>query len=129
MEDPISVLPDLEGVKVGSWVENIDHRLFPMINIRRLGGERNRNAPTLLADPVIELTVFHDEDVESAERLYEDALDVLYEAVRKQTQTPRGWLHSINENMGSTNFSSLFMDSWRVQGLVQLGIRPPRTTP
>jgi hypothetical protein len=114
-------------VKVGSWVEDIDHREFPMINIRRLGGKRHSKRPQKLGFPVIEMTAFGTEGLPETEQLYEDALEVLYEAVQLQTQTPAGYLHSINENMGATQFSSLFMDSWRVQGLIQLGIRPPRS--
>ena len=58
------------------------------------------------------------------EHLYNVALEALYDAVLTQKQTDTGYLHSINENMGMTQFSSLFMDSWRVQGLLKLGLRP-----
>jgi len=116
----------LPGVKVGSWVEDIDYRQFPMINVRRLGGFRHDTKPEELALPVIELTAFTDVGLPETEELYEDALSALYEAVRRQTQTSAGYLHSIKETMGATQFSSLFQDSWRVQGLIQLGIRPPK---
>lgn len=115
------------SVKVGSWVEDIDHRDFPMINIRRIGGVRNARRPTQLAYPVIEMTSFGIEGLVETEQLYETALEALYEAVRLQKQTPSGYLHSIFETMGATQFSSLFMDSWRVQGLIALGVRPPQT--
>ena len=72
-------------------------------------------------------TVAPDGGLPETEQLYEDALEALYEAVRKQTQTDAGYLHSIKETLGATQFSSLFQDSWRVQGLIQLGIRPPRS--
>lgn len=120
--------PNLAGVTVVTWVPDIDFRDFPMINIRRIGGARNENRPRELSSPVIEMSVYSKESLIDAERLYENALDALYDAVREQTQTPKGYLHSVRETMGATQFSSLFMDSWRVQGLIRLGLRPPRTT-
>lgn len=120
--------PALSGVHIGSWVEDIDYRQFPMINIRRLGGERSEVLPTLFSRPVIEMTAYGNVGLVETEQLYEDALEALYEAVRQQTQTPDGYLSSIKETLGATQFSSLFMDSWRVQGLLALGLRPPRPT-
>lgn len=119
--------PALAGVTVVTWVPDIDFREFPMINIRRIGGSRHEKRPTKFSTPVIEMSVFSKESLIEAERIYETALDSLYEAVRNQTQTPKGYLHSMRETMGATQFSSLYMDSWRVQGLIQLGLRPPRT--
>lgn len=118
--------PDWEEFQIGTWGEDIDFRKFPMINIRSVGGEPHELEPDLLNKPVIEMTVYSDEDIETAEEIYMDAYDVLVKAVKRQTQTPAGYFHSIKTNMGLTQFSSLFMDSWRVQGLIQLGVRPPR---
>jgi hypothetical protein len=125
---------DLDNVEhpvtVNSWVPDIDFRKFPMVQVRRLGGIRNPKRPTLLATPVIEMTVYTkapEGGLQETEQLYEDALEALYTAVRKQTQTPKGYLHSMFETLGATQFSSLYQDSWRVQGLIQLGIRPPRS--
>ena len=128
LEDPISVLPDLTGVKVGTWIEDIDYRMFPMINLRRLGGVRNIDAPHLYGLSVIEMTVYGTEGEIETEEMYEDALEILYDAWLKQTPTPHGYLQSVKETMGATQFSSLFQDSWRIQGLIQLGVRPPRST-
>ena len=116
-----------ETVKVGSWVEDVDFRTFPLINIRRVGGNRHRKQPTKLALPVIEMSVYGREGLPETELLYDEALDVLYDAVSRQTQTEAGYLHSIWETMGATQFSSLYQDSWRVQGLIKLGLRPPQT--
>jgi hypothetical protein len=115
-------------VKVSSWVEDIDYRQFPMLQIRRIGGTRNDRRPTQLALPVIELTAYATTGLVETEQLYEDALEVLYGAVQSQKQTPDGYLHSLKETMGATQFSSLFMDSWRVQGLIALGVRPRQLT-
>lgn len=109
-----------------SWVPNVEHRNFPIIQIRRLGGVRHRTKPDLLGKPVIELTVHRKEGLPETEQFYEDVLEALYEAVRNQTQTPAGYLHSIFETMGSTQFSSQYQDAWRVQGLLQLAVRPRR---
>jgi hypothetical protein len=117
----------LPGVTITTWGADVDYRSFPLINIRRLGGTRNDREPNLLALPVIEMTAYGNEGLPETELLYEKALEVLYEAVRNQTQTSVGYLHSIRETMGATQFSSLFMDSWRVQGLIAFGVRPPRT--
>lgn len=118
-----------DPVTVTSWAPNIDYRTFPMINVRRLGGIRNPMRPTLLSTPVIEMTAYGgvNQQLEGTEQLYEDALETLYYAVKNQTQTEHGYLHSIFETMGATQFSSPFQDSWRVQGLIQLGVRPPRS--
>lgn len=117
--------PDAQVV---SWVPNVEHRKFPIIQIRRLGGVRHRTRPTLLGKPVIEITVHTKDGLPETEELYEEVLEALYEAVRKQTLTPAGYLHSIFETMGSTQFSSKYQDAWRVQGLLQLGVRPRRNT-
>lgn len=114
----------LPGVTVTTWGADIDYRQFPLINIRRVGGKRHDRRPTQLSMPVVEMTCYTSEGLPETEQLYEDALEALYEAQRLQRQFPTGYLHSIEETMGATQFSSLFMDSWRVQGLIQLGLRP-----
>lgn len=122
----------LDGVTVVTWVPNIEYREFPMLQIRRIGGPRNPKAPKLHSLPVIELSAYTDalgdsEGLITCEELYETALDVLYDAVQDQIVTPAGYLQSIYETMGATQFSSLFQDSWRVQGLIRLGVCAPRT--
>lgn len=123
------VLPILResfpDVNVRSWGEDIDFRTFPILNVRRIGGVRSKKLPMDMDMAVIELTAFGDEGLPETEQLYLDALEVLYDSVRDQRVTPEGYLHSMKETMGMTQFSSLFMDSWRVQGLIQFGIRPP----
>jgi hypothetical protein len=120
--------PALVGVTVTTWVPDIDYRDFPLINIRRVGGFRHDTRPDLLDKPVIEMTCYGIEGLPETEMIYMNALEALYEAAQSQTQTDAGYLHSIKETMGMTQFSSLFMDSWRVQGLIALGVRPPRST-
>jgi hypothetical protein len=115
-------------ITVSSWVADIDYRTFPILNVRRVGGKRHLRRPTQLGLPVIEMSVYGTVGLPETEQIYEDALEALFEAVRLQTQTPAGYLHSMKETMGMTQFSSLFMDSWRVQGLIQLGVRPKQVT-
>lgn len=118
--------PRLEGVTVNTWVPDIDFREYPILNIRRIGGIRNPKAPDLHASPVIELSAYTNTGLIECEELYETALDVLYDAVKNQTQTDAGYVQSLFETMGATQFSSLYQDSWRVQGLIRLYIRKPR---
>lgn len=118
------------GDHVFTWVPDVDYRVFPMLEVRRLGGTRNAKHPFQIATPVIELTAYTkapEGGLPETEQLYEDALDVLYTAFRNQTQTDAGYLTSVTETLGATQFSSLYQDSWRVQGLIKLGIRPPRS--
>lgn len=126
--------PRMAGVKIVTWIPDVDYRDFPMINIRRIGGVRNPDAPTVHSLPVVELSAYTsiasdnpDAGLIECEELYETALEVLYDCVKEQRPTPYGYLQSIQETMGATQFSSLFQDSWRVQGLIRLGIRSPRT--
>lgn len=118
--------PRLDGVTVSTWIPDIDYRDFPLIHVRRIGGIRNPSLPSLHASPIIELTAFSKESLIACEELYETALDVLYDAVHNQSQTDAGYLQSIYETMGATQFSSMFQDSWRVQGLIRLCVRRPR---
>lgn len=127
-------MEDLDGglhaVTVETWVSDVDYRTYPLLEVRRLGGFRNSKRPNLLGLPVIELTAYTNTPLgglPETEQLYEDALEVLYDAVKNQTRTDFGYLSSIRETLGTTQFSSLYQDSWRVQGLIQLGIRPPRS--
>lgn len=118
----------LEGVTVTTWIPDIDYREFPLINIRRIGGIRNPDGPTLHSLPVIEMTAYSNASLIECEELYETALEVLYDSVSHQTRTDAGYVQSLYETMGATQFSSLFQDSWRVQGLLRLCVRKPRET-
>lgn len=114
--------------RVYSWNPDVDRRVFPWVQIRRLGGFRHERRPTQLGTPVIELTCRTNIGLPENEQMYEDVLEVLYDAVERQTVTEFGYLSSIKETLGATQISSEFQDSWRVQGLIRLGIRPPRST-
>ena len=118
----------LAGVTITTWVPDIDYREFPMLNVRRIGGTRNPDAPMIHSKPVIELSAYTVEGLIECEELYETALDVLYDSVKDQTMTDAGHLQSMFETFGATQFSSLYQDSWRIQGLIRLGVRKPRTT-
>ncbi|WOT03373.1 hypothetical protein [Corynebacterium pyruviciproducens] len=115
-----------KNVKVGSWIEDIDYRDYPIVNIRRVGGPRSSKQPFLLDTPTVEITAYHSDGIIEAEELYRDCIDVIFKAKEEQWMTDAGWISSVEERMGMTQFSSLFQDSWRIQGLVALTIRPPR---
>jgi|HigsolmetaAR206D_1030411.scaffolds.fasta_scaffold01479_7 hypothetical protein len=116
----------LPGVKVGSWVEDIDHRTYPIINVRRLGGPGLHPSIGRIDFAVIELTAYHDAGLIECEDLLLDARQIIYEMVENQTVTEHGYLHSYFETMGPTQFDSPFEDTWRIQALMQLGARPRR---
>ncbi|WP_158881990.1 hypothetical protein [Amycolatopsis anabasis] len=112
------------GVTFTSWYADVDHRTYPFVNVRRLGG-LSKDAKRL-DKPVIEMTVYTRYGLVAAENLYLDVREVIWDMVRNQTVTPAGYLHSFFETMGPTPFDSGIDDTWRVQGLIQLGVRPPR---
>ncbi|ALH46782.1 tail terminator [Mycobacterium phage Pari] len=126
LSNPISSVPSLVGVHVGTWVEDIDSRTFPLITVRRVGGTRSPEHPTLFTQPVVEMTAYSAADLPTTEQMYEDALEVLYRAARLQTKTPAGYLHSVTETLGASHGPSPFDRTWRVFGLIRLGIRPPK---
>lgn len=115
----------LPGVMITSWIPQVEYREFPLLNIRRLGGlsvDAKR-----LDRAVIEMTAYAKGGIEETEDLYLDARLILWDMVENQIVVPGvGYLHSFFETMGPTSFDSPFEDSWRIQGLIQLGIRPPR---
>jgi hypothetical protein len=122
------VRPDIE---IGSWVDEVSRRDFPLINVRRLGGITT--TPEDLAFPVIELTAYSnnkDSDYKGypgTEQLLLDADYLIYQAVQNQTVVPGvGYLHSYFQTMGPMQFDSPYEDTWRVQMLIQLGLRPTR---
>lgn len=113
------------SITVGSWVNMVDARTYPIVNVRRLGG-----LPVdidYLDRAVIEMTVYHDESLTAAEDLYADCRQVLWNAVKNQTVVADvGHLSSYRETLGPTQFDSPFDGTWRIQGLIQLGLRPRR---
>lgn len=115
-----------EDVHVSSWIPDIDYREYPIVNIRRLGGYRDSSMPTMLDKPVVEITAYHTDGIEATEALYTRVLDALFAAHREQRVVNRGYISFIRETMGMTQFSSLFQDTWRIQGLIQIGVRPVR---
>ena len=127
----LPILRDALGpeVTVSSWVNDIDYREYPIVNVRRLGGPRHTGMPEFMDSPVIEMTVHHGEGLVEAEELYTRALSALFEARRTQKVVDRGYLARVRETMGMTQFSSLFQDAFRVQGLIEVVVRPNREEP
>jgi hypothetical protein len=115
----------LPGVSIQSVIPDVDHRTYPLVVVSRAGGTRHEAQPRKLAFPGVDLAVFHDLGLVEAEELYEDVVDALYDAVRKQSVVEGvGYLHSIRETEGASVDPSPFPDTWYVHGSVQLGLRP-----
>jgi hypothetical protein len=115
----------IPGVTFTTWVPDVDYRDYPLVNIRRLGGlpiDVRR-----LDRAVVEITAYSRDGIIAAEDLYLDVRTVVWDMVQEQIVIPEvGHLCSYFETFGPTSFDSPFEDTWRVQGLIQLGIRPPR---
>lgn len=107
-----------------TWIPDVDKRRWPMVQIRRLGGLPKN--PALIDRAVIEMTAYSRDGLVAVENIYLDARQCLWDMYDKQIVTPAGHISSYFETMGPTQFDSPFDDSWRMQGLIQLGIRPPR---
>lgn len=109
--------------EVYSWIPYKSDRSYPVFNVRRLGGlpvDRR-----LLDRAVIELTAYDSRTLEDTEQLLLDAEEILWDAVRLQTPVAGvGYLHSYRQTMGPTQFDSPYDDTWRIQSLIQLGLRP-----
>lgn len=116
----------LPGVHVCSWIPDIDYRRYPVVGVRRMGGGRSQDSPGLMDNPLLELSVYGDVGLPETERLYMRALEALYEARARQVLTPAGHIVYVKEVMGQTQFQSHFQDTYRVQGLIQVGVRCPR---
>jgi hypothetical protein len=123
----LPILKDgLPGVQVVSWVPDVEDRQYPIVNVRRLGGLPED--VNLLDKPVVEITAFHNLNLAACENLLLDARQVIYDAWKNQTVVPeKGHISSYFETLGPTQFDSPSDDTWRVQMLVQLGLRPIRS--
>lgn len=112
--------------EVVSWVPHVEERIYPLLNVRRLGGLPLDNR--FLDLPVIELTAFGSGTLEETEQLLLDAQDVLFDSMLLQrVVSGAGYIHSYRQTMGPTPFDSPYDDTFRVQSLIQLGLRPQIT--
>src|SRR5688500_14227760 len=67
---------ELPGVQVVSWVPDVDDRVFPIVNVRRLGGlEVDID---MLDRAVVEVTCFTDTNLMDCENLCLDARQILW---------------------------------------------------
>lgn len=116
---------ELPGVQVVSWVPDVADRVFPIVNVRRLGG---LEVDVDMYDrAVIELTAYTDTNLADCENLCLDARQILWNAWKSQTVvTDKGSIGSFFTTLGPTQFDSPYDDTYRVQTLIQLGLRPVR---
>jgi hypothetical protein len=113
------------GAQVVSWVPEKADRQFPILNVRRLGGLPVD--PEMLDLAVIELTCYGLQSLglPATDRQLLRAQRTLWDAVKFQTVVPNmGYLHSYRQTMGPTQFDSPYDETFRVQSLIQLGLRP-----
>lgn len=116
--------PMFPGVTFSSWISDVDHRDYPIVNMRRLSG-LPRNDLAKLDRPVVEITVYTRDGLVATEDLYLDIREAIWDMVGNQTVVPSvGYLHSFFETFAPTPFDSPYDGTWRVQGLIQLGVRP-----
>lgn len=112
------------SVTVDTWTANVQNRTYPIVHVRRLGGVPVD--PDRLDIAVVEFTTYSREGLVAATDLYYDTRSLIWRSVRDQVVTEHGYYHSYKEVMGPTQLDSVYGDTWRVQGLIQLGVRPPR---
>lgn len=116
---------DMPGVQVVSWVPDVADRQFPIVQIRRLGGLEID--VDMYDRAVIELTAYTDTNLMDCENLCLDARQILWNAWKTQTVVPgKGSIGSFFTTLGPTQFDSPYDDTYRVQSLIQLGLRPVR---
>lgn len=125
------VLPLLRAtfptIAVVSQVPDVDHRTLPLILVRPAGGT-DSEYPEMLGFSVIEMSAHSATDLADAENLYLKARMALVGASRRQQVIAgKGWLHSVRQTMGATQLEPIFEDTWRVLGLIRLGLRPINT--
>lgn len=115
----------LPGVTVGSFAPDVDHREFPSVTVRRVGGTRHPSKPDELFFAEVSVAVFSAESVPAAEDLYEGVLEALYGSVAAQRAVAGvGYLHSVKELQGLMSVSSPYPDTWTVTGRLRFGVRP-----
>ena len=118
--------PLFPDVTFTSWGADVDFRTFPTVNIRRLGGIPKH--PRLLGRTVIEMTAYGNVDMPTTEELWDSVSLAIWEMTQNSGDVAalgNGHISSYRVTMGATQFDSPFDDTWRIQGLIQLGIRPP----
>lgn len=116
---------ELPGVTFTGKLPPLDFRDYPLVNIRRIGG--NSVDVRYLDRPTLEILAVAGTPAE-AENLYLDVRQALFDAVDRQTVVAdAGHLHSFAEVMGLTPFESPYSNTWGVQGLIQVGLRPRRS--
>lgn len=117
----------LPGVTVGTWVEDIDHRSFPLVHLHHIGGVRHDRRPKQLAMPEVQMACMRSDNLANTTIMYNTALEALYDAWLNQTVTPAGYLSSFVETTGMRQGPSPYQDSWFVSGTMKFGVRPLHT--
>jgi hypothetical protein len=115
------------GINVTSWYKDVTRRSFPFINVRRVSGNNDAKDPDVLDHAVIEMTAYTNVSYPATEDLYMDARYIIYQMWKQQVVIEGvGYIHSFFETLSPLQFDSPFDGTWRVQGMIQLGMRPVR---
>src|SRR5690606_13720655 len=107
------------------WIPDVHRRSYPLVNIRNVGG-----IPVYMDvfdRQTIELQALGHESLAATEDLFYDPRSVIWEMVKKQPDTQAAHLHSFTDSSGAMQLESPYTDTWRIQGLIQLGVRPPQS--
>lgn len=115
-----------QSVAVRTWTEDVDYREFPLVTLHKLpAGSRNNKRPNVLRTVTFEMVAIVPTCLEDAEDLWEEALEALYDAQRRQVATPNGSLTSLDDT-GCGDVGSPFPDTFAASGFIRLGHRAPR---
>lgn len=115
-----------QGVMVTTWMPDLGHRTYPLLNVRREGGGSSAYR-SLLDRPIMILEGYSRDGVAGAENLVMDSLFILEDAVAKQTLTDVGYLHSMVDSGGIISLPTDLQDVWVTQAIIRVGIRPLRS--
>lgn len=114
------------GVHVRTWSDNVEHREYPEVRVRRLGGLNSFGSiQNGLEHPVVEITVTTREGLAATEDLAIRCRNILVNS-RNVVVPGVGHLVRVRETLGMTQFPSEIQGTWRVQQLLRTDFRYPR---
>ena len=113
------------GVHVRTWSDNVEHREYPEVRVRRLGGLNSLGSiQNGLEHPVVEITATTREGLAATEDLAIRCRNILVNS-RNVVVPGVGHLVRVRETLGMTPFPSEIQGTWRVQQLLRTDFRYP----
>ena len=114
------------GVHVRTWSDNVEHREYPEVRVRRLGGLNTLGSiQNGLEHPGGEITATTREGLAATEDLAIRCRNILVNS-RNVVVPGVGHLVRVRETLGMTQFPSEIQGTWRVQQLLRTDFRYPR---